>query len=326
MLIARRIRELNIYCEIIPPQTDSNILQEKHVLGIILSGGPFSVYEDNAPNVPEWVFESGLPVLGICYGMQIMAEKLGGTVIPENIREYGSAKIKQTEQTSLLFSDLSEALDVWMSHGDRISETPDGFQILANSDNSPIAAMADPDRNYYGLQFHPEVVHTPSGKKILSNFAKNICKLSCDWTPASFIETSTSEIRTRVGTASVICGLSGGVDSAVAAALVHQAIGENLTCIFVDTGLLRANEAEEVIELFVTQKNWDIHVVDASERFFDQLKGITDPEIKRVRIGNLFVKVFEENAKNIENADFLCQGTLYPDVIESALHGSGSAK
>ena len=326
MLIARRIRELNIYCEIIPPQTDSNILQEKHVLGIILSGGPFSVYEDNAPNVPEWVFESGLPVLGICYGMQIMAEKLGGTVIPENIREYGSAKIKQTEQTSLLFSDLSEALDVWMSHGDRISETPDGFQILANSDNSPIAAMADPDRNYYGLQFHPEVVHTPSGKKILSNFAKNICKLSCDWTPASFIETSTSEIRTRVGTASVICGLSGGVDSAVAAALVHQAIGENLTCIFVDTGLLRANEAEEVIELFVKQKNWDIHVVDASERFFDQLKGITDPEIKRVRIGNLFVKVFEENAKNIENADFLCQGTLYPDVIESALHGSGSAK
>ena len=217
MLIARRIRELNIYCEINPPQTDSSILLEKNVLGIILSGGPFSVYEDNAPNVPEWVFESGLPVLGICYGMQIMAEKLGGTVIPENIREYGSAKIKQTKQTSLLFGDLSETLDVWMSHGDRISQAPNGFQILANSDNSPIAAMADPDRNYYGLQFHPEVVHTPSGKTILSNFAKNICKLSCDWTPASFIETSTSEIRTRVGTASVICGLSGGVDSARAA-------------------------------------------------------------------------------------------------------------
>ena len=326
MLIARRIRELNIYCEIIPPQTDSYILQEKNVLGIILSGGPFSVYEDNAPNVPEWIFESGLPVLGICYGMQIMAKKLGGTVIPENIREYGSAKIKQTKQTSPLFDDLSETLDVWMSHGDRISQTPNGFQILANSDNSPIAAMADPDRNYYGLQFHPEVVHTPSGKKILSNFAKNVCKLSCDWTPASFIETSTSAVRTQVGTASVICGLSGGVDSAVAAALVHQAIGENLTCIFVDTGLLRANEADEVVELFAKQKNWNIHVVDASERFFDQLKGVTDPEVKRVRIGNLFVEVFEENAENIENADFLCQGTLYPDVIESALHGSGSAK
>ncbi len=325
MLIARRVRELNTYCELLPFDTPAERIAGMDVRGIILSGGPSSVYDPDAPLAPQWVFESGLPILGICYGMQLMAHQLGGKVVPGTEREYGPAKV-QASAGSPLLQGLPAEFDVWMSHGDRLESVPPGFESIASSGNSPYAVMADLTRRYYGLQFHPEVVHTPKGKEILQNFVAEICGCAGSWTPGHFIEETIDAIRAQVGTGRVICGLSGGVDSAVAAALVHRAIGDQLTCIFVDNGLLRAGEAEQVVETFLKHMQINLVHVEAEEQFLQQLAEVTNPETKRVRIGNTFIRIFEREARRIEDARFLCQGTLYPDVIESASHGAGSVK
>lgn len=321
MLIARRVRELNTYCELLPNDVAYERIQGLDVRGIILSGGPNSVYDPDAPLAPDWVWESGLPVLGICYGMQLMAHQLGGKVGPGNEREFGPAMV-QREHAAPLLEGLPGEFEVWMSHGDRLDEVPPGFTSYARSGNSPYAVMADLDRRYYGLQFHPEVVHTPRGKDILQNFVQDVCGAEGTWTAGNFIEESIEAIRAQVGSAGVICGLSGGVDSAVAAALVHRAIGDQLTCIFVDNGLLRAGEAEEVVTTFRRNLHINLVHVEAEREFLAQLAEVTNPETKRVRIGNTFVRIFEREARAIEDARFLCQGTLYPDVIES---GTGSA-
>ncbi len=325
MLIARRIRELNTYCEVVPSSADASVLERLEVRGFVLSGGPSSVYDENAPLAPDWVFASGLPVLGICYGMQALAHQLGGTVGASREREYGPATISASGSAPLL-ADLPSDLDVWMSHGDRIEALPPGFTALAASENSPVAVMADVERGYYGLQFHPEVVHTPRGGELLANFVRGVCGVEADWTPGNFVEESVAAIRAQVGDGRVICGLSGGVDSAVAAALVHRAIGDRLTCIFVDNGLLRKGEAEEVVDTFTRNLQINLRHIDARDRFLSMLAEVTNPETKRIRIGNTFIDVFDAEAKTIEGARFLCQGTLYPDVIESASHGSGSAR
>ncbi|MCK9519359.1 MAG: glutamine-hydrolyzing GMP synthase [Dehalococcoidia bacterium] len=325
MLIARRVRELSTYCEFLPYDAPRERIAGQDVRGIILSGGPNSVYEEGAPMAPDWVWELGVPVLGICYGMQLMAHQLGGKVAPGREREYGPASVVTTGE-SPLFHGLPEKLDVWMSHGDRIERIPDGFEPAARSANSPVAVMANRERGYYGLQFHPEVAHTPRGKEILSNFVHKICGADGSWTPGNFIDETVASIREQVGDGRVICGLSGGVDSAVAAALVHRAVGDQLTCIFVDNGLLRAGEAEEVVETFRRNMQMNLVHVDASDQFLAALAEVTNPETKRVRIGNTFVRVFERESRKIEDARFLCQGTLYPDVIESASHGSGAVK
>ncbi len=325
MLIARRIRELDTYCELLPFDTPFEALAGRNVRGLILSGGPSSVYDDGAPQAPEWAFESGLPILGICYGMQLLAHQLGGQVAPGNEREFGPATVIRSVETPLL-AGLPPSLDVWMSHGDRLDRLPPGFTAFATSPNSPYAVMADPSRDYYGLQFHPEVVHTPRGKDILRNFVRGICRCEGTWTPGNFIDDAVATIRTQVGDGRVICGLSGGVDSAVAAALVHRAIGDQLTCIFVDNGLLRSGEADEVVSTFTRNMAINLVHVEAEEQFLAQLAEVTNPETKRVRIGNTFVRIFEREARGIEDARFLCQGTLYPDVIESASHGANTAK
>lgn len=325
MLIARRVRELNTYCELIPWDAPAERIAGRDIRGIILSGGPSSVYEPEAPQAPGWVFDSGLPVLGICYGMQLLAHQLGGKVAPGGEREYGPAAITQSEPCALL-EGLPRELDVWMSHGDRLEAVPAGFQSYASSPNSPLAVMADTERKYFGIQFHPEVAHTPRGKEILANFVFNICGCEGSWTPVDFIEETVVSVREQVGDGTVICGLSGGVDSAVAAALVHRAIGDQLTCIFVDNGLLRGGEAEEVVETFRRNMHINLVHVEAEDEFLAQLAEVTNPETKRIRIGNTFVRIFEREARKIAGARFLCQGTLYPDVIESASHGKGAAK
>ena len=325
MLIARRIRELNTYCEVVPYNAEASALEHLDVRGFVLSGGPNSVYDEGAPHAADWVFESGLPVLGICYGMQLLAEQLGGKVGPGREREFGPATISASGSAPLL-AGLPADLDVWMSHGDRIEDLPPGFASLAVSENSPVAVMADVERGYYGLQFHPEVVHTPRGGELLGNYVREVCGVEADWTPGNFVEETVEAIRAQVGDGRVICGLSGGVDSAVAATLVHRAIGDRLTCIFVDNGLLRAREAEEVVDTFERNLHMNLRHIDASGRFLAALAEVTNPETKRIRIGNTFIEVFEEEAKTIEGAGFLCQGTLYPDVIESASHGAGSAR
>jgi GMP synthase (glutamine-hydrolysing) len=325
MLIARRVRELNTYCEVLPWDAPAERVAGLNLRGVILSGGPNSVYDTGAPSAPPWVFESGVPVLGICYGMQLLAHQLGGRVGPGTEREYGPATIAR-DTDSPLFTGLPRTLDVWMSHGDRVESVPPGFTPIATSPNSPLAVMADERRGYYGLQFHPEVVHTPQGKEIIRNFVEGVCGCPGNWTPGNFVEESVAAIRAQVGTGKVICGLSGGVDSAVAAALVHRAIGDQLTCIFVDNGLLRAGEAEEVVATFRRNLHINLVHVDAAEQFLSALVEVTNPETKRVRIGNTFIRVFEREARHIEDARFLCQGTVYPDVIESASHGTGSAK
>ena len=325
LLIARRIRELNTYCEVIPHDAEASALEHLDVHGFVLSGGPGSVYEADAPRAAPWVFGSGLPVLGICYGMQLMADQLGGRVGPGREREYGPAAIAATGE-SPLFAGLPAELDVWMSHGDRIEELPPGFAPLAASANSPVAVMADAARGYYGLQFHPEVAHTPRGADILANFAHGVCGAAADWTPGDFIAETVDAIRAQVGGGRVVCGLSGGVDSAVAATLAHRAIGDRLTCLFVDNGLLRAGEAEEVETTFRRELRMDLRVIDARERFLAALAEVTSPETKRHRIGAAFIEAFEAEARTIADARFLCQGTLYPDVIESASHGAGSAR
>ncbi|HSN74795.1 MAG TPA: glutamine-hydrolyzing GMP synthase [Anaerolineae bacterium] len=360
-LIARRVREQRVYSELVHWDAPSEqVLANKAVKGFILSGGPASVYEPGAPTLPAYVLESGLPVLGICYGMQLLAHNLGGRVAPSQAREYGPAEIELLDAHNPLFagcmlqvaggtlqvasslSDLQPAtcnLPVWMSHGDRIERLPAGWQALARSANSPYAAMGDPDRGYYGLQFHPEVTHTPQGAALLRAFAVDVCGAAADWTPANFIVETIDAVRAQVGQNHVLCGLSGGVDSSVVAALLHQAIGDQLTCLFVDHGLLRQGEAEQVIDTFQRHMHVPLVAVHAAEAFLTDLEGVTDPEAKRKRIGARFIRVFEAESARIAaqwqqmpsdhrspitdngsptSIGYLAQGTLYPDVIESA--------
>ncbi|MEW6125623.1 MAG: glutamine-hydrolyzing GMP synthase [Acidobacteriota bacterium] len=313
-LIARRIREIGVYSEIVPFNTSIETLKAKHPQAIIFSGGPSSVYEAGAPHPDRAVLELGVPVLGICYGVQLLAYFLGGEVKPSNRREYGYAEIEKQSE-SLLFKDLPQSLKVWMSHGDYVSLPPEGFTITAATD-AAIGAVEDPSRKLYGIQFHPEVAHTPLGKAVLKNFLVNVCGLHCDWTMASFIETAIAQIQQQVGGGKVVCGLSGGVDSSVAAALVAHAIGDRQTCIFVDNGLLRKNEFEQVLEAY-QEMHLNVVGVAAGERFLGKLASVTDPEQKRKIIGNEFIEVFQEEANKLGKVDFLVQGTLYPDVIES---------
>jgi GMP synthase (glutamine-hydrolysing) len=316
-LIARRVRESNTYCEIIPFDAGSEILDEQDVIGVILSGGPNSVYEDGAPMAPAWVFNAGVPILGICYGMQLIAHQLGGKVESVTEREYGHAVIHKDGQGNVLFEGLDSEIPVWMSHGDRIEELPPGFRSLAYSENSPIAVMGNEEGTYFGIQFHPEVVHTPQGSEILRNFVFGVCHGAGDWTPVNFVSNAVDQIREQVGDGKVICALSGGVDSTVVAALIHRAIGDRLTCIFVDNGLMRRGEADRVQNVFASQLGVNLIFVDGTERFLAALKSVTDPEVKRKAIGEEFIKVFEEVANDIGEVDYLAQGTLYPDVIES---------
>jgi GMP synthase (glutamine-hydrolysing) len=318
-LIARRIRECNVYCELLPPDAPREQIERLNPRAVVLSGGPASVYAPGAPQAPDWVFEGNRPVLGICYGMQLIAHQLGGKVAPASRREYGHAAIARTLETPL-FDGLPSSFDVWMSHGDHVDQLPPGFQALAQSSNSPVAAMGRGP--VMAIQFHPEVVHTAHGKEIIRNFLFKVAGLKGDWTPKAFVEEAIQAIRAQVGEGRAICGLSGGVDSSVAAALMHRAIGDRLTCVFVDHGLLRKGEREEVERTFRQALGLHLVVVDAEERFLKRLKGVTDPEEKRKRIGNEFVRVFEHEAAvlsaSVGQFDFLVQGTLYPDVIESA--------
>jgi len=316
-LIARRVRESNTYCEIIPHDAGSEILTKQDVIGVILSGGPSSVYEEGAPMAQAWVYDAGVPVLGICYGMQLMAHQMGGKVEAGTEHEYGHAVIHKDGQNNPLFEGLDNEIPVWMSHGDRIEEFPPGFRSLAYSENSPIAVMGNEEGTYFGIQFHPEVAHTPQGSEILRNFVFGVCKGAGDWTPVHFVTDAIDRIKQRVGDGKVICALSGGVDSTVAAALIHRAIGDRLTCIFVDNGLMRRDEADRVKNVFASQLGVNLIFIDATERFLGALKGVTDPEVKRKAIGEEFIKVFEEVAIDIGEVDYLAQGTLYPDVIES---------
>ena len=324
-LIARRVRENQVYSEIFPFNVSIERIRHFDPKGIILSGGPSSVYDKDAPLPDNAIFDLGVPVLGICYGMQLMAHMLkGGKVGRALKREYGRAEIV-VDDTSDLFKGLPIKSIVWMSHGDRIEKAPSGFVSIAHTDNSPIAAMADRSRMFYALQFHPEVVHTRYGKDILKNFLFRICRCKPEWTMKSFIETAKAEIKEKVGNKKVVCGISGGVDSSVTAVVVHEAIGDALTCIFVDNGLLRAGEAKKVEETLRKNFHMKIKCIDASERFLRRLRGVTDPERKRKIIGNEFIRVFEEEAKKIKNVAFLAQGTLYPDVIESTSFKGPSA-
>src|SRR5919108_914274 len=317
-LIARRIREAHVYCEIHPFNVALEKIDALKPRGMILSGGPASVYQENAPNVQSEIFKRPVPFLGICYGMGVINLASGGEVARAEQREYGPADLI-IDDNSDLFRGFSgaKAVRVWMSHGDRMASIPKGWTILAHSANSPIAAFADPQRRFFGVQFHPEVVHTPNGKEILDNFVFRVCGCEPTWTMGHFIETSIKNIREEVGDGRVICALSGGVDSSVAAMLVHRAIGAALTCVFVNNGLLRRGEAERVCGLFSERFGKSFRYAEASGRFLSALKGIEDPEKKRKTIGRIFIEVFEEEAQKLDNVSFLAQGTLYPDVIES---------
>ncbi|MPZ48674.1 MAG: glutamine-hydrolyzing GMP synthase [Dehalococcoidia bacterium] len=315
LLIARRVRECGVYCELLPHDAPFEAVADLNPRGFILSGGPSSVYNDDAPVAPSYVFESELPVLGICYGMQLLAQQLGGQVAPGARREYGPAIINVNE-TSSLFADLPSTLAVWMSHGDRVTDLPPGFRSLAHTTNSPHAVIAD-NHDHYGLQFHPEVVHTPQGPEILRNFLFNVCRAQGGWTARSILERAIEDVRRQVGEGRAICALSGGVDSSVAAAITHAAIGDRLTCVFVDNGVMRQGEPQQVQETFHRNLGIQLHFVDAGDRFLAGLAGITDPETKRKRIGETFVRVFEETAAEFGHIDHMIQGTTYPDVIES---------
>ena len=324
-LIARRIRELGVYCEIVRHETSQDELLQLHPAAIILSGGPSSVFESGHPRMDRRVLDMGIPVLGICYGMQILARIMEGTVEKGKGGEYGPARIK-VESPIGIFADLPSRLNVWMSHGDHVTKAPEGFQVLAGTSACPIAAMADSDRKIYGIQFHPEVVHTPKGLDIIRNFLFAVASCRGGWTMGRFIDESVTRIRTLVGDQTVICGLSGGVDSSVAAALIHRAIGDRMKAIFVDNGLLREGEVEEIRTLFTEEYPLNFRIVDAAERFLTELKGVADPEIKRKIIGKTFIDVFSDVAADVQGAKFLAQGTLYPDIIESrsALGGPSS--
>ncbi len=324
-LIARRVREARVYCEIHPFSLPAERLEELRPEGIVLSGGPASVYEAEAPLPDRRILDLGIPVLGICYGMGVLVLFRGGKVARADRREYGPADLA-IEDDSDLFAGLDAGpLRVWMSHGDRVDALPAGWRVLARSPNAPIAACADEARRLFGVQFHPEVAHTPRGREILGNFLFRICGARPDWTMESFVERATAAIRDRVGTSGVVCGLSGGIDSTVTAALVHRAVGDQLTCIFVDNGLLRRGESEEVIRLARARMGFPLRHVDASRRFLERLAGVADPEQKRRVIGATFIEVFEEQARELPGVRYLAQGTLYPDVIESVSFRGPSA-
>ncbi len=324
-LIARRVRENGVYCQIFPFSKNEEALDKIRPNGIILSGGPSSVTEDSAPKIGGKIFELGIPVFGICYGQQIMCSVLGGEVQSSSEREFGRATIKLLKD-SLLFKGCSargESQPVWMSHGDKVTSLPDGFEAIAESENTPFAAISNQEKGFYGVQFHPEVVHTPNGKMILQNFTHAISGCTGNWTMESFKKRAKENIREQVGKGKVVCGLSGGVDSAVAAVLIHEAIGDQLTCIYVDTGLMRQNETEEVVTMFRENFNIPLVHVDAGKTFLSRLAGVKDPEEKRKIIGSSFIDIFEAEAKKIGGVDFLAQGTLYPDVIESVSFTGG---
>ncbi len=324
-LIARRVREAGVYSEIIPFNSAAEKLSAFNPAGIILSGGPASVIGDATPKAPEAVFEMGVPVLGICYGQQTMVNQLGGKVEAPDHREFGRAEINVVADCNLFDGvwEPGRRDQVWMSHGDHVVEIPEGFTVAATSRGAPFAAIADDARHFYGVQFHPEVMHTPSGAALLSNFVHNICGLAGDWTMAAFKDQAINAIRAQVGDGKVICGLSGGVDSSVVAVLIHEAIGDQLTCVYVDTGLMRAGESEQVVSLFRDKYNIPLIHRDASDLFLDELDGVDDPEKKRKIIGRIFIDVFEEEAGKVGGAEFLAQGTLYPDVIESVSFAGG---
>jgi GMP synthase (glutamine-hydrolysing) len=331
-LIARRVREIGVYCEIYSCECSSEEIKQFSPKGIILSGGPESVTEGNTPRAPQIVFELGIPVLGICYGMQTMTQQLGGSVETSNHREFGYAQIRARGHSTLLngiedhlSSEGFGLLDVWMSHGDRVVTLPEGFKLIASSEGAPIAGMANEDKHFYALQFHPEVTHTKQGGRILSRFVLDICECAALWNSNNIIEDSIQSVREKVGSDDVILGLSGGVDSSVVAALLHKAIGTQLTCVFVDTGLLRLNEGDQVMAIFAQHLGVKVIRVDAEARYLDALSGINDPEQKRKIIGNLFIEIFDEQAAKLSNAKWLAQGTIYPDVIESAGAKSGKA-
>lgn len=324
-LIARRVREDGVYCEIVPFNKAEAAFNEMKPKAVILSGGPESVHEAGSPRAPQAIFDSGVPVMGICYGQMTMAAQLGGEVEGGHHREFGRADV-EVKAPSKLFEDVWSSggkNQVWMSHGDRITRMPPGFSVAGTSPHAPFAIIQDETRKYYGLMFHPEVVHTPDGAKLIRNFVRKIAGLSGDWTMRAFREEEIAKIRAQVGKGKVICGLSGGVDSAVAAVLIHEAIGDQLTCVFVDHGLLRLDEAKTVVDLFRHHYNIPLVHVDAAKQFLGELEGVSDPETKRKIIGRLFIEVFEQEAKKIGGADFLAQGTLYPDVIESVSFTGG---
>lgn len=324
-LIARRVRECGVYCEIIPYSYSIEKIKEKNPRGIIFTGGPNSVYGENTPKVSKEIFELGVPVLGICYGVQLMSHLLGGKVATAPVREYGKTELN-IDNTSRLFEGIESKDICWMSHTDYISESPEGFQVIAHSEVCPVAAIENTDKNLYGVQFHPEVEHTPFGQKMLQNFLYNVCKLEKTWTMASFAEDKIKEIKNLVGDKKVLCALSGGVDSSVAAMIVHKAIGHNLTCIFVDHGLLRKDEGDTVERVFKKEFDMNIIRVNAQDRFLGKLKGVSDPETKRKIIGEEFIRVFEEEAKKVGEIDYLVQGTIYPDIVESGTDTSAVIK
>ena len=331
-LIARRVREAGVYCELHPYDMDEAAIREFAPNGVILSGGPESTTAADAPSAPQSVFELGVPVLGICYGMQTMAMQLGGKVESADHHEYGYAQVRARGHTALL-KDIEDhvseegygLLDVWMSHGDRVIEIPEGFKLMASTESAPVAGIADEQRRFYGVQFHPEVTHTTQGQRVLERFVHGICGCEALWTPGNIVEDAIATVRQQVGDDEVILGLSGGVDSSVVAALLHKAIGKQLTCVFVDNGLLRHREGDQVMATFAEHMGVKVIRVDAEQRFLDRLAGVDDPEQKRKIIGNLFVEIFEEEAGKLAGAKWLAQGTIYPDVIESAGSKTGKA-
>ena len=326
-LIARRVRECNVYCEVHPCTMSLEKIKEMNPKGIIFTGGPNSVYGEDSPSCPKEIFELGIPILGICYGSQLMAHLLGGSVKTAPVSEYGKTEV-EVDRTCALFSNVSEKTICWMSHTDYIEKAPDNFRITAHTPVCPVAAMENPEKNLYAVQFHPEVMHTQEGKQMLSNFVYRVCGCSGDWKMDSFVETAIRQLREKVGNGKVLCALSGGVDSSVAAVLLSKAVGKQLTCVFVDHGLLRKNEGDEVEAVFGPQGQYDLNFirVNAQERFYSKLAGVTEPESKRKIIGEEFIRVFEEEAKKIGAVDYLVQGTIYPDVIESGLGKSAVIK
>ena len=322
-LIARRIRELGVYCEVWAYDNDIQTIKEFAPKGLILSGGPSTVTEDHTPRAPQGVFDMGVPVLGICYGLQCMASMLGGDVSTSDKREFGHADVELCAENSLI-KEASQS--VWMSHGDKVTAVPEGFKVIAKSANAPLCGIADEQRKFYGVQFHPEVTHSEFGKDLLSRFAHDICACGNHWSASNIIQDAIATARKKVGDDHVILGLSGGVDSSVVAALLHQAIGDQLTCIFVDNGLLRKNEGDQVMETFANNMGVRVIRVDAEQRFLQELSGQNEPEAKRKIIGRVFVEIFEEESKKISNAKWLAQGTIYPDVIESAASKTGKAQ
>jgi len=326
-LIGRRVRELGVYCEVHPYTLSKSILESVNPCGFILSGGPATVTNKANPKAPAWIFTAGVPVLGICYGMQTMAAQLGGAVSSSNKREFGHAPLTLIGQSPLFqtVEENRENLDVWMSHGDKVIALPEGFHIVCKTNNAPIAGIADESRHFYGLQFHPEVTHTTYGHDMLKSFVIGLCQAEATWTPENIIEQAVATIRERVGDEKVLLALSGGVDSSVVAALLHRAIGSQLVCVFVDTGLLRLNEGAQVMDMFGEHLGINVIAIDAEQRFLSALESITCPEEKRKRIGHLFIDVFQEEAKKIPGVAWLAQGTIYPDVIESAAACVGGA-